>query len=765
MSREYEKFLAELGIPEMNMHYLICSNEHGKAKLSGGIGSYVEEAQKIFTKGELGVFLVGKGILLPEKEILFENKFLTAGRFYDSAKVYSTDTSEILLESILVVQYLYPKLRIIEIQDVEGYGVRLSQGKRNDLICSRIKVQICAHGSKIQMENVLQEWLDPQFYEVLYKEKIGLENADRVMFPTKYINSLYRNAGYKIDDNRAVSLRLPYFFKKFPENKYQEIDTIIFYGKRSYVKGYDVFAELIGLLDIDEYMVKKIKRIIMIGPMFPEMEKQNNYLNSLKKRVEIFEISTYREEAINIIKKNHSRSICVLPYKSDNHPYSLLEIIETGCPFVISNTGGVSEMIPERHQKHLMSPLDCRQFAENVKHIIGLSIKDRYELFSSLFKEASTLQEHYNKLFEEKNRFIEYVEEGAALPKLTASVILYLSTEDESYNRTLLWALKNQTVVPDKLYVITDDIPASEKLVKEAIPALETELVEGKNLKKIRNEILKQVTSDVVIVIKPGDIPKNDFTGEYLSFMERNSNYSCVTTYAGEIEPDTDINDYTRVSVKNMPYGEWGMLDHIGVNYFGIESSAYNTQFLKSINGWDDYEIENDDMFTFFKIISSNGRIGVICRPLIIRIKGMSAKNLSGNFELEQKIASNYLGMDRFDSYRLAGLMRSSKLGNRNNVKEELSEIEKYFITVQTLLLNGKLYEAKDILDNIDEEILKKAEETTQKQLKSIKKKTNEIIKKIENTGNDKTDVSGSNPLVYCYNTYLQPSNTTERDN
>ena len=62
------------------------------------------------------------------------------------------------------------------------------------------------------------------------------------------------------------------------------------------------FSEIVTLLDVEGFLGTNIKRIVLIGPFFPEMIKQNTYFESLKSRIEIIEVSTSREEAIKIIK-------------------------------------------------------------------------------------------------------------------------------------------------------------------------------------------------------------------------------------------------------------------------------------------------------------------------------------------------------------------------------------------------------------------------------------------------------------------------------
>lgn len=739
-NKNYNQFLKDCGLPELSMHFLICSNEHGKAKLSGGIGSYVEEAQKLFPDKELGVFLLGKGDLLPEKNALLENRFLSVSNFFDQNTMHANNVAELLLKSIQVIQYLYVNLKTIEVQDVEGYGIRLVQGKKCELISRSIKIQICAHGNKIQMEKVFEEWLDPLDYETVYKEKITLENADRVIFPTKYMRNLYESAGYQISSDKSVDLRLPFTFKNFPLNKYEVIDTVIFYGKRITVKGYDVFAEIMGLLDIYGLIGMQIKKIIMIGPKFSEMQKINDYLNTYKNRIEVLELSTNREEAISTIEKYHSRALCILPYKSDNHPYSLLEIIQTGCSFVISNTGGVLEMIPGKYHSQLTSSLEARNFVRIIKELLSKHKNERYSLFSSLYHDVIKSQKHYNQEYVRQNKNYEVFNSALEKEKLKSTLIAVLSENNNLYNERLIDAIKNQVLLPNKLICLYKGEAIIEP-IKNSLGKMNFsyELIKFENYNIARNELLQSIDTEAVAIVKKNDIPVNYFLSSLINFLSRNDDYSCVTSYLRISENLESTHDSSRVLKGKNPYGEWGMLNIDGENYYGIGSSCFSTRFMKSINGWESKDEDVDDLATFYKIRSNNGKIGVVCLPLVIRIGQNKLPKYKRNFAIEQCIANNYYGLDKFDSHRISGLLQSNSLGKIYSERGEIPELEKYLIAVQTLLVNQKILEAKELLDSINIKEFNNAPKEMQNKIKRIKSKTEEIIKKIgvrkENTG------------------------------
>ncbi len=764
LHEKYEEYLETLRFPELKLNYLICSNEHGKANLSGGIGSYVEETEKLFEKNEFGILLVGTGKMLPAQDVIHSDKLITFNKFLTQQEISKNETAELLLKSIQVIQYLYPYLKIIEIQDVEGYGYRLSQAKRGGLLAEEIMIQICAHGTKIQMENVLQTWLDQTAYEVIHKEKIALENADRIMFPTKFIYNLYKDAGYIFDKDKVEFLRLPFEFKDFPQNNYQNIDTLIFYGKRSKVKGYDVFTELVSLLDFEGYIGSKIKRIILIGPYFPEMKKQNTYFETLKNRIEVLETSTFRKEAIKAIKNFHTKSICVLPYISDNHPYALLEIIETGCPFVISDTGGVPELIPDKYHSKMLSSLNADDFSSKVKDLFYVSNDERYLLYSNLYNDAIALQKDINKKFIEFNKpdKVELDNYSALKNKVSSSLIACTDADNTEYNSNLVNAIKYQTVLPDEVFFVCKGEVDKEFIKNSLNETIKVGFVDfERNYNHSKNKALELIDTDIVVVLAESDIPKNNFIEKYSDYFLYNDEAKCVSSYVDIIKESKDILDITSISKQLKPIGAVGILEAQNKNLFASESSAFKTDFIKWLNGWEEKAESKDDLLTFIKVRSNNGKIGTITKSLVLRIEKNTVKTFKDDFNYQMRLAANSFSLDKFDAYRMSGLLRNLRSLQPTFDKSELSEIEKQLITIQTLLLSGMIFEAKAILDNMDSKEINKCNKEVRNKVLLLKDKVEKITAKLTPVKpNEKESMPLVSVIVPTYNRPIQLKET-----
>ncbi|MBA4252238.1 MAG: hypothetical protein C0442_11025, partial [Chlorobiaceae bacterium] len=622
----------------------------------------------------------------------------------------------------------------VEIQDIEGFGYRLSQGKKAGIICDDILIQIFSHGSKSQMDIVYQKWAHITEYDKMYKEKIALEFADRIIFPTNYIYQVFQNAGYRHQAESAIFIRPPYNFSQFTITDYQNIDTLIFYGKRIWAKGFDLFSELVSLLDLEGIIGNQIKRIILIGPHFQEMEKQNSYFEALKNRILILDASMQRNNAIQSIKNFSKQSLCVLPYRADNHPYSLLELIETGCSFVCANKGGIPEMIPNKFHDLVLSDYNPDDFVLKTKNLINMEIKERQKLFSDIATTMVAQQEEINETYKNFHSKTDNIKAILPKEKLNSSLIITIKSNNDLYNSILINALNSQSVFPSELYLISDKESTAEIFTNALNKNIKTKIkLFEKNWNYSKNRVIDEIKNDIIISLGANDIPKQDFVERYTDFFLRNDSSKFVSSYLELVKNGNDPIDSTKVENLIAPLGNIGLLNFSFQNNYAHQSFAIRSNFFKSLNGFEEIS-SKDDLLTIVKIKSSGAAIDLINKSLVIRLD-QNTTNRKEEFDLDdfnnQKLlASSYQSLDKFDSYRLVGLKIALLTFTSDAFRFDLNEIEKKLITIQTLLHSGLILEAKQIVDSIEKNKLKHSSKETKFKVISIDKKITEIISK-----------------------------------
>ena len=312
--REYEIFLRSLYLPPATIEYLVVSQEHSLARRTGGIGTYVGELEKVVPPEILALFLTAAGDLLPDPYKCRENRYFVLKHFFGRNELPIEDSVAAALE---VIVCLYHQLRVIEFQDVNGKGYRFLQGVKAGLYPSGIMTQALCHASRLSLERLYSVWIDPADPELL-EEKLVVENADIVKFPTRFLHDFYYQVGYRFDPASTRVERLP--FASLGDGKaelYRDLDTLIFFGKRSPYKGFDLFSETVRVLCRRGL---GFQRILLIGPRCEDLADSDLLFAQLRNDgVLVEELSPSREGAVQILRENADCSVCVLPYVADNH--------------------------------------------------------------------------------------------------------------------------------------------------------------------------------------------------------------------------------------------------------------------------------------------------------------------------------------------------------------------------------------------------------------------------------------------------------------
>jgi GT2 family glycosyltransferase/glycosyltransferase involved in cell wall biosynthesis len=677
----YDSFLETHHLPSSQIKYVIISSEHGKGKLTGGIGSYVEEQARLFSKTFLGICFLGTGELLPETCYINEEQLILPSIFFPSSYIDTLPMVDVALSMIEQVVFFYPNVRLIECQDILGYFCRIVQAKACGLLPSAIRLSVHCHGSRIQIENAFHIWYEVTSFESMYEEKIAIEYADMVIFPTQYLHHIYHNqGGYSIEPHKVKSKRLPFTYNStFPTLQYQPIDTIIFFGKRIHYKGFTVFADAIKkFLEMSDFS-STVKTFVLLGPKFNFMSDENTFFESLSSHYRIIELSLKRADALATIAQYAGHALCITPYLADNHPYTVLEVLNTGCPLLATASGGIPELIPEQFHSFLLCQPEPSELAECIHRTIAMPVERRgslmQQVFAALTQEQSEINQQGCLAIEEITQ--EPMSESATpTSPLAATLIVPCDHSNFIYIKELLRALNQQVVKPSVVYFVNDGLgpEASEEvssiLAKHCqLPYKILRQVVRKGKAEAKNVALQQVQTPVIIVIEPYYLPRPHFVKWYLRYFERNPEAPLVTCYQDvhQGQPLNDRRPQQQWPLETFrPLGDASMLTGQLFNHFGHANSGYRTAFLKEVGGWDSHRTPfHDDWALFLKTRSLGKQIGVVPRSLLV---GKAYATDQGTvspatpYLTEQKLARNTLQLPRFDAFRLQAVMRQYQM-------------------------------------------------------------------------------------------------------
>lgn len=698
---DYEIFLNSLYLPSPSIEYLIVSQEHSAAAITGGIGSYVGELEKVFPVGLLGLMLIGSGDLLPDHYRCKQSKYFHLSQFLGDlvGNLLLEDAVSLALDVII---FLYKNLKVVEFQDVNGKGFKFIQGEYSGLYPTKLMTQVVCHASRISLEKTYQIWIDPNDRE-LFEEKYVIEKADVVKFPTQYIRNYYRQVGYSICDSHARYERLPFLYEYdiTCQHKFVNLDTLIFFGKRNSYKGFDVFTRVVRKL-IESG--RNVRRVMLVGPRCDDMIECNSYFDEIAAHgITVEEHSLKRSDALNLIEANANRSICVIPYLADNHPYSVLEIINAYCPFVATSTGGIPELIPALYSRDVLCRTDPEKLVDCIERWWLRTPTERKKLVEKLrdaaIHDQSLINDNiYRNLMDVYANWRERKRKNIITSENHEVTCLVVADSNNDGLYSILHMIRQQTQPPDQVMVLQRR-SSSEKELNEAAEILNSIddsryqilLLDSECDGELLNEGLLHVTTNFLATFHVSIVISNTCIASYLRQMESDPTCDYVTSYSGHC---LNLNNESLFPEQVYSYlGEGTFISQVN-NLLGHPYGLYRTKSLRQCGGFVcSDEFSRGGWSTIMRLVSRGYKVGVIPRPEVcVSFK----KELYGdNYSDQHLLAIETFGVGRFESFRLQATARwlslKKNITSQNTDSKLLAEYNDQLNYIHELegLING----------------------------------------------------------------------------
>jgi glycosyltransferase involved in cell wall biosynthesis len=537
----YGAFLESIGIAQ-TPRLLQIATEHSKFSFSGGIGSYLESSEKNLPDKPLVLFVGNRGV---EGDLFTTCQ--NVGFIHIRELVFAQfwpDENEIDYEKVLdAVQqlcYLIDTITLIEYQDYSGIGYRLGQGGAAGLLPKSITTICYCHGTNFYVEHGAAKELGNRNVLFDVRERIGIESADWVFFPSHFLKRLYLEfQNLKVENYRIV----PYPITLEPLQKmtinYQQIDTLLFYGKASEHKGFFDFIDAINFMknNNSEYF-QQIKRIILAGVT-------RNELTESMKQIFPFEFfKGTRQQARQLLQENSTRSLVILPYKADNQPIAVYEVIEAGCRFLAYNAGGIPEQIPTKFHDQALIPPNCIEIVRGIARCLDESGWERSSLIQQLYDTVQSQQNERVRSFASNLLEIEstnllskpHIKAENLSWKITAVFDLSGLSDEEVVSELNL--LLNFTTRPHYILAIVDE-PVSnffENVIAEYSELYGINLQfklypKGKNVSELKNSYLDSIESEYVIFLHKNTLLSNNYFKLAKNMLDKKSLIATVLPF------------------------------------------------------------------------------------------------------------------------------------------------------------------------------------------------------------------------------------------
>jgi glycosyltransferase involved in cell wall biosynthesis len=664
----YKKFLASRKMPDNTLKHLFVTTEHPDYRITGGIGSYIKEADSHY--GKISNILILDDNLNYDSESVEQNGWFSLQNILreDGFDYYQKNdhgaTGDAITESLLSL-LLYYDLKSIEGADYGGMTLfRQIQAKRTGLLPSAIKLITVCHGSSLYTSNGAGSVVPPHALPLFYRETYSVINADYTVYLTKFMQKLYESHG--IFAKNPIYERLPFDFTQVPfrNEDFNECENLIYIGKPTKTKGFDVFLKsILEFTNKNPNNKLKIKCYTTFTDI-PEPEVKLLFDNvSLNHEVSLISLKRHAllEELANLSKD----SVALVTYPADNHPNVILELTVTGVDFIATDTGGIPELVGTSFQDKFLTTTDPECIAEKLDKVL-VDRKNRQQIVYKHREEYLQTQRKINKRYDNKNlpnikcnrkTLDSHIKE-------TVDVIIPCYNTNIKQVAQALESMAHQSVLPTNTFLINDGSTISGynsklKQVTDKFPEINPVILEKKNggLADARNFGLYKSKSDYVVTLDSDDIVSNFYIEHLLKAIKLNPDSIGITPYLSDFKDSKDNPSlFNPNAYEYHPTGNFLSTSFLPSNFYGSASAIFRRKRLIDVTGgWDSSDKSMwEDWALYIKLKSIGQDIQVLPEKLYFyRVREDSMVRTYSKYEGVNRLIRNFDSMPVLDSYVL----------------------------------------------------------------------------------------------------------------
>lgn len=605
---EKESFLHSAQLPRASERLLI-TGEHKRTGRGGGIATYAHHSELVLGSEAISVFFGENGYTGAPNEAKdrqwIHAAIAVAPPGAEAQLRNDASTGDKILDCVSTLTMLYPELRWIEFDDYGGQAYLVPQAKEAGRLPKRISIVCYCHGNHHYLEVNHRRFFHDS--EAHARERVCVERADVTLIPSDYLKALYDRAG--LVPKKTVKLAYPYQFRFAPhsENDYRRIGRIVFFGKRTFGKGFPLFAEAINAL-AEEGGLDEVHEIIVSGvgdddfSFSPKVEDKIVY--------KVFDNSTIVDEIYSM----RLDSIFVLPYLGDNFPFSVHEVIDAGVQALFARAGGVPEVLQD------CDPDGSALFDANSR---ALAAKIRQKLTQTgLMRglETRALNHRFRNLQAARNvAYLNFDMRQSSSSNLvtTASlppydVIITYHNEEPRHLQDALDGLAIQRQRPVNV-VIVDDCSRDERraaiqVVVDQERRLNVKVVrpdQNLGLAAARNFGMEYVNHEYFIAHDVDNVLRSDATEAMLTLLVVNPDAGAATAHNVMFQDHPDWLDSNKYLGLYQPIAP--DLGEFHANTFGDALAMYRRSKVQAVGGWRNTGREPLEDFELFYRLQADG--------------------------------------------------------------------------------------------------------------------------------------------------------------
>ncbi|MEL4374238.1 glycosyltransferase [Brucella cytisi] len=686
----YREALARSGIVSKNVSSVMITTEYPGLVASGGIGTFVADWHR---SNDSSVVLTT--FEFDRKRKLESDVVFGPSDVVDVSRIDDIGTADVMLQAVTQLLFMCPDLKEIHFQEYLGIGVRIAQAKKAGILPDTFTIVTHCHGNQHYLENANQAWsgVDAQAYAV--KEKVCIELSDQVVFPSVFLRELYSQTGIIIDENKVLMCPYRYTNINADNLKFSNIRRIVFIGKFMPMKGFDLFCEAFDNSLCNDLKAKGIEEVTLIG-----RGAVGGYVNrAVVKRH--FKLTVHTEfdlaELVSYIREHRSDSLFVEPYRGDNFPLAVYDVVGNGGLLLAGHGGGIPEMFQAEVWRECLADLSIESLRYKIRELVdwdsGKKSRIAAELIDDLHRNndvVSTIK--YAKADKTEGEFLSST---VMIPFYNTNIAEFID---------LLKSLNQQSLHPTEIIIVNDasEYKSRTEMVEAAqkhldIPFRIIEHPYNRGLAGARNTALAACRTDLILNADSDDIPLNDWVKTIVTALSRDPLAAAAVPYLAAFDAGTDFNQYlTKGQYIYRPLGD-GFVTSQVQNDLGHANSGYRVSHAKGLGGWNaTTKAKYEDWAFYLNVIANGFRIAIIPKATCLyRVRKNSMARTYSEWPGQVRLYQTTNGLSRFESLQLQRLCRmTSSADGLSELQGRLTTLESRKLFRLTNALAARLRQA-----------------------------------------------------------------------
>ena len=649
----YREVLTRNGIASANVSSVMITTEYPGLVASGGIGTFVADWHRSTDNSVvLTTFDFDRKIKLKNDVVL------SPADVIDVSRIGNIDRPDILLEAVTQLLFMCPDLKEIHFQEYLGIGMRIAQAKSAGILPDTITIVTHCHGNQHYLENANQAWLGVDAQEYAVKEKICIELSDKVVFPSLFLRNLYKQAGIVVEDNKV--LICPYRYVNIINDKleFSNIRRIVFVGKFMSMKGFDLFCESFDKKFCEALKAKGVEEVTLIG-----RGATSGYLTEAVIK-DHFRLKVHTDfglaELVSYIREHRSDSLFVEPYRGDNFPLAVYDVVGNGGSLLAGNAGGIPEMFQVEVWRECLADLSTESLRCKIRELVDWDSSKRGRIAAELIDDLRRSNDVVDTT--------KYVKsDKAEVGFLSSTVMIPFYNTDIAEFTDLLKALNQQSLRPSEVIIVNDASFTENRIQMEEaaqehldIPFRILDHSHNRGLAGARNTALAACKTDIILNADSDDIPLNDWVKTIVVALARDPSAAAAVPYLAAFDAGADFNQYLpKGQYIYRPLGDGFVTSQVR-NNLGHANSGYRVSHAKRIGGWNAAsKAKYEDWAFYLNVIASGLRIAVIPKvTCLYRVRKNSMARTYSEWPGQVRLYQTTHGLSRFESLQLQRLCR-----------------------------------------------------------------------------------------------------------